>query len=46
MGKLLVERWTSMSGGEKAGVKSFLAAEEAKYEIGSSRELHDNKTMR
>ena len=32
MGKLLADRWPSMSGGEKAGVHSFLAAEMAKFE--------------
>jgi ParB-like chromosome segregation protein Spo0J len=31
MSKLLVERWSHMSGGEKAGVHSFLAAEMAKF---------------
>jgi hypothetical protein len=33
MSKLLVERWSHMSGGEKAGVHSFLAAEMAKFAI-------------
>jgi transposase-like protein len=32
MDKLLTERWPSMSGSEKAGVHSFLAAEMAKFE--------------
>jgi hypothetical protein len=32
MSKLLADRWPSMSGGEKAEVHSFLAAEQAKFE--------------
>jgi hypothetical protein len=32
MDKLLTDRWPSMSGGEKAGVHSFVAAEMAKFE--------------